>query len=210
MLRRVRDGEHPVVYLIDKESARDDAVKSAKMRDSPSKEASAKKFRSTQKPENPSAAFNYSPLDLTPSPISIYNFAFARFKEKINTAVDDLSFSTEEVKSAFRFIQVSSSYYPTEEIRLAHLQTLEFVGLNGIWKAVNIPSNKKDTIVYHPDGTFEIRVEGLSEGMIIVAYLELKNSLGEGGKDSSNQGQLYYMTWVALDQVRVVRNARVH
>ncbi|KLO09377.1 hypothetical protein SCHPADRAFT_893134 [Schizopora paradoxa] len=183
--------------------ARESAIKAARNRPSPSTGAEPEFFRSIQKPEVPDAAFNYSPPDLTPSPISIYHHAFARFKEKMNTPSDALQFTVEELMRAKEFIYVSLDVYNNEEERHAALQDIEFVGLPSLWTRVYIPTA---TTTVELDGSCYVTVPELSRHRIYVAYLELNNGLGEGGSDPSNQVQLDYVQGVSLPSCDAIRD----
>ncbi len=152
----------------------------------------------TQQSGKPDMAYNYTPLTLAPPPISIYEPAFARFKDRLSQPIESFELSYEDFRKAYRIIEVSSDLFENEEERRKKLEMLNILDEKTFWTESRVSISGSCII---PDG----RVTEFWETMVLIFLVicELKNSMGEGGCCPSRQVQQCYIKVVSADEVRV-------
>ncbi|KLO19329.1 hypothetical protein SCHPADRAFT_935403 [Schizopora paradoxa] len=170
-------------------SAREEALERAYKRDSPSTEATLERVRLRQKSNISDAFYNNRPLSLGPTPIAVYEPAFARFAEKVNkTNIVSGDFTREELQFALDFIRTCSRHYANETKRHEDLETLDFPGFVNLWLEQTIHGPNNST--YRPDGGKKYTSRFRQAVFTVLA--ELKNEKGEGNCDASDQVQCSY------------------
>jgi hypothetical protein len=150
----------------------------------------------SQREDSPDAAYNHRPPALAPTPIAIYEPAFAQFRRDMSTPTEELNFKEEELNAAAKFVNASLPLYSTEQNRLNALREIVEVGGQKLWTQRVIPINQTQTI---PDGCYTLDLSG--RPAVYLSLAELKNGLGNGGADPSEQVQLVYIQVVSSEQV---------
>jgi hypothetical protein len=185
-------------------TAREAAFHHAQQRGSPSEEALPDNVRLRQKKEIPDAAFNNRPLfELEPTPIAVYEPAFARFVRKVNNkniVPDD--FEREELDIALNFIGVCSEHFKDKSERLEELAELEFLGLGYLWR---------ERIIRGPPEPNHCTSGGLEDDLTARSHLsafiiigELNNGKGEGDCDASDKAQYAYIKSISSFQASIL------
>jgi hypothetical protein len=188
-------------------TAREAAFDQARKRGSPSTEAQYSNVRSRQKRGIQDAAYNNRPLfDLEPTPIAVYEPAFARFVRNVHKkdiVPDD--FKPEELQFALDLIRICSNHYADEHMLQAELRKLEFPGLGVLWETQTIDGIGPDgnSRPYNPEGGLKSR----SPRSLWVVYIiigEVKKAKGEGGCDASDQNQCYYIKLITSPEASIL------
>lgn len=177
-------------------TAREEALDRANKRESPSTEAMFEKVRLRQKRNIPDALFNSRPLSLEPTPIAVYEPAFARFVSKVNrTNIVPGDFNSEELEFALEFIRTCSKHFENELRRSEELETLDIPGLGELWIRHAIYGTSS---TYRPDGGRKYLDRFRRRVFTIIA--ELENEKGEGKCDASDQVQCCYTKAIISSQ----------
>ncbi|KAF7426003.1 hypothetical protein PC9H_008365 [Pleurotus ostreatus] len=188
-----RDELHFVAY-----EGCDAVVQLGRLRDPPSTSAKSRNLGPAQQADNPAAAFNYRPQDLTPSPLSLYNPVFSAFRRGMADPTENFTFTKEEVECAIEFISISSKYYDDENARMAALRRCSLFPTpkwsQSAWRTSDIQTNMS---TIKPNGNIEIALLAIR---IFIGFLELKNGVGDGGCDPCEQAQVDFIKVVSSDQ----------
>ncbi|KAJ8693415.1 hypothetical protein PTI98_008408 [Pleurotus ostreatus] len=176
----------------------DAVVQLGRLRDPPSTSAKSRNLGPAQQADNPAAAFNYRPQDLTPSPLSLYNPVFSAFRRGMADPTENFTFTKEEVECAIEFISISSKYYDDENARMAALRRCSLFPTpkwsQSAWRTSDIQTNMS---TIKPNGNIEIALLAIR---IFIGFLELKNGVGDGGCDPCEQAQVDFIKVVSSDQ----------
>ncbi len=185
------------------EATRQDIINAANKRCAPSKGCSYNKFSAIQCETNPDAAYNARPLSLSPSPINIYEPAFAIFMEEMARPTKKFKFTAKEYKLAYKLIAISSEYYEDERVLqtgLSELSGLLGFDISDFWITSDFVVKKS---VIKPDGSDKIKQHVLCKQPIPVMLMELKLSPDREG-DPVAQGVLGFSKIFSSDAVRFV------
>lgn len=157
-------------------------------RDSPSSGAKNSKLCETQKPAYLGAIFNHSPLELSPPNIMIFHPVFAKFIRLMNE--ESYTFTAGELDQAYRFIEISTTFYPEEKDQQLALQELTNVH-EKFWVTESILLGGSRSA--NPDGNTCVLCHKLpNKPKAFSSLQELKNKIGEGGCDAADQTDACY------------------
>ncbi|KAF9496469.1 hypothetical protein BDN71DRAFT_1505770 [Pleurotus eryngii] len=194
---------YPPATIVEDFFGRDAVAQSGRQRDPPSTGAKSCNLVPAQQVNQPAAAFNYRPQELTPSPLSLYNPAFATFRRGMANLTKNFKFSKEEVERATDFIVISSKYYVDENARMTALRQCSLFPTpersQSAWCTSEIQTN---ATIIKPDGNIPLALAV----RIVICFLELKNGGGDGGCDPNEQVQLDFIKVVSSDQYAPVRS----
>lgn len=115
---------------------RERVIASAKTRRSPLTEAKIANYMHSQNVDQLDAAFNGRPHNLCPSPIAVYEPAFASFYKKLRQPFSSFNFSSEEIAKARSFIEISLDSYHSERDRLLDIADLNLFDGKTLWVGV--------------------------------------------------------------------------
>ncbi|KAF5390731.1 hypothetical protein D9757_004562 [Collybiopsis confluens] len=191
----------PIVEDADAIDAREDIAQLAQQRRSPSTGATNAYLLSDQVVGHLAAAYNYRPPELAPPPLAIYHPTFARFRREMATPAESMEFTPAEVSQAWELIDASLRLYPNKGERRDKIRNILAFNGQPFWNGLEIPVN--ETTIKSDGGNTLFIDFGIP--VVYPGLGELKNGLGEGGCDPSDQVHGGYIKVVSSKQYDDVR-----
>uniref|UniRef100_A0A0W0FM66 Uncharacterized protein n=1 Tax=Moniliophthora roreri TaxID=221103 RepID=A0A0W0FM66_MONRR len=144
------------------------------------------------KKDNLDAAYNARPPAPSPPQLSLYRVAFHEFNIAMAEPTDLMEFTTGELQQASKFMMTSLPHYESETVRQAQLQVLNLLGRQSLWVSKATNSGQRDIKL---DGVASV-CHPVFQYPIHTAFMDLRNAIGEGSCDPSEQAQYeFILNW---------------